>query len=222
MKRCKQCRVYIADDEMVCPLCQTVLEELDGERRERMYPAIEFNAQSYNLVTRLVLFLSVVLAMVLVGINVYAYDGIWWSLIGVGMMAYLWMTILFSVRHHTNPAAKILVQTLAAQLLCLLADFVLGYRGWSVNYAIPAIVLVANMSTLILQLVNFVNWQSYLLFQLEYLGFSLILGILYAVGIITRPVLAFGAVFVSILIFAGMMIFGDKKAKNEVKRRFHF
>lgn len=221
MKKCKQCSVWIADDETVCPLCQTVLENCEGPVREAMYPVIEFNAHKYNLITRLILFLSVVLGMALIGVNLFTYDGVWWSFISTGMMVYLWITMLFSIEHHTNPAAKILVQTLAAQLLCLLADIVLGYRGWSVNYAVPAIVLVANGSTLVLQIINFVNWQSYILFQIEYVGFSLILAILYLAGIITRPLLAFAAVFVSILIFAGTMIFGDRKAKNEMKRRFH-
>lgn len=221
MKRCNQCKVMIADNETVCPLCQTVLEIMDETGREQMYPVIEFNAHKYSLLTRLILFMSVVLGMILIGINVLTYDGIWWSFISTGVMAYLWITILFSVARQNNPASKILVQTLAAMVLCLLADFVLGYRGWSVNYALPAIVLVANGATLLLQLVNFMNWQSYLLFQMEYVVFSMALGILYGVGVITRPLLAFTAIFMSILIFAGTMIFGDRKAKSEIKRRFH-
>lgn len=221
MKKCRQCKVIIADNELACPLCQTVLETVSEPVREAMYPVIEFNAHRYNLVTRLVLFFSVVLGLVLIGVNAATYDGIWWSLISTGLMIYLWITMLFSIERCANPALKILVQTLAAQALCFWADWVLGYRGWAVNYAVPAIVLVANGATLVLQLINFMNWQSYILFQLEYLGFSIILGVLYGVGIITRPLLAFTAVFVSILIFAGTMIFGDKKAKSEVKRRFH-
>lgn len=221
MKKCKQCKVYIADNELVCPLCQTVLETVSEPVREAMYPVIEFNPHKYNLITRLILFCSVVLGLVLIGVNAATYDGVWWSLISTGLMVYLWITMLFSIERYANPALKILVQTLAAQALCLWADWVLGYRGWAVNYAVPAIVLVANGATLVLQLINFMNWQSYILFQLEYLGFSIILGILYGVGIITRPFLAFTAIFVSILIFAGTMIFGDKKAKSEVKRRFY-
>lgn len=221
MKRCNQCKVQVADYKMICPLCQTALETISEEKREPMYPEIKFDVHKYHIITRIFMFLSVVLGGVLIVLNYMTYDGIWWAFISTGIIIYAWLTLLFSIQHNTNPAAKILVQILAAQGLCLLADFVLGYRGWSVNFAIPVIILIANGAMLVLMIVNFMNWQSYILFQIEYVVFSLISVALYFMGVVTKPKFTFLAVGSSILILAGTMIFGDKKAKNELKRRFH-
>lgn len=182
---------------------------------------IAFDLHKYHIITRLYVFSSLLLCLVMFGINLYTYDGIWWSAIIAGAIFYSWITILFSIQHNTNAAAKILVQTLAAQVFCIAADFVFGYQGWSVNYAIPVIIIIANCSMLVLLIVNFMNWQSYILFQIEYLIFSMVPVFLYMAGIITRPLMTFIAVGSSVLILAGTMIFGDKKAHNELKRRFH-
>lgn len=223
MKKCNYCNVEAADGEQICPLCQISLDtnQEKEEIEDTMYPEIEFNIHKFNIITRLFLFLSIVLGIVLIQVNYLTYDGVWWSAVSTGVLVYFWLTILYSIRHNTNAAAKILVQSLAAQALCLICDFVWGYRGWSVNYAIPAIILAANGSTLILLIVNFMNWQSYILFQLEYVFYCIVLVILFFAGVITNPIMTFAASGVSVLILIGIMIFGDRKAKNELKRRFH-
>lgn len=221
MKRCNQCKIEVSDYEIVCPLCQTALEELQAEKQSPKYPVIEFDLHKFHIITRLFLFLSIIFGAAIVLFNYLTFHGSWWSVICIGVMIYAWITILFSIQHNTNPAAKILVQTLAAQFFCVIIDFVLGYQGWSVNYAIPGIILIANGSMLILMIVNFMSWQSYILFQIEYVVFSLILVILYFIGIIQKPLLTFLAIGSSVIILTGTMIFGDKKAKNELKRRFH-
>jgi predicted neutral ceramidase superfamily lipid hydrolase len=105
--------------------------------------------------------------------------------------------------------------------LCLLIDIVNGYQGWSINYVIPAIILVAYLAIMILMIVNFMNWQSYILFQFTLVIFSMILMGLYLLHIITKPILSYVTVGITLVIFIGTIVFGDKKAKTELIRRFH-
>ncbi|WP_343210544.1 DUF6320 domain-containing protein [Anaerolentibacter hominis] len=221
MKRCNHCHVLILDNTNVCPLCRNALEGMEGKEGYRSYPVIQENPHQYPFVIRIFLFLSIVQACVLVGVNYLTYSAVWWSLIPVGATLYFWITLYYSIQNNTNSAAKILVQTLCAQLLALLIDFSLGYTGWSVNYAIPSIFIVANLAMLVLMIVNFMNWQSYILFQIEYVVFSLIPIVLHLVGIITKPLLSFIGAGMSVLILLGTIVFGDRKAKEELKRRFH-
>ncbi len=186
-----------------------------------MYPQIEFNVHKFNIILRLFFFLSVLISAVLLLVNFLTYMGIWWAFIGIGAIIYVWITIKYSILNNTNSAMKIVVQTLGAQALTVLIDWSIGYKGWSVDYAIPSIFLVADLAVLILMAVNFMNWQSYIMFQILFVLFSLIPVIFYIRGTITHPLLTFLAAGSSLLILIGTMIFGDRSAKNELKRRFH-
>lgn len=222
MKRCNQCKLDIADSEQICPLCRTMLESGQNNKKSvPLYPEVVFDVHKYHILIRLFLFISVVTGAVLVAVNVMNYHGIWWSGIALAAILYAIMTLTYSVQRSTNPAAKIMVQTLAAQLAAVWIDYLLGYEGWSVNYALPGILLVAECSMLVLQIVNFMNWQSYILFQIEYIVLSAVPALLSIWHIITKPMMTYLALGCSLFIFAGTMIFGDKKAKNELIRRFH-
>ena len=193
-----------------------------GEKPGRIpYPERVEDEKQYHIWTKGYFAVSVMLGLLLMGVNALTYRGIPWSLISTGAIIYFLFTMRFSVHHNTNPAAKILVQTLAAQVLCLLADLVLGFQGWSVNYAIPAFLLLANGLNLILTIRNYMSWQSYLLFQIEYVALGLIPLGLWLGGVITRPLLTLTALTSSVLILGTSFCLGDKKAKAELKRRFH-
>jgi hypothetical protein len=221
MKRCNNCKVEIVEDISICPLCQHGLENMSQENKREMYPRIEFDNYKFILLIRLFIFISIILACGLITINIATYSGAWWSLICVGAIVYFWITVRYSIQNNTNYAAKILVQTIAGMGLGLLIDIVIGYQGWSINYLIPAIILVAYFAIVILMIVNFMNWQSYILFQITLVVFSIILMGLYLLKIITKPLLSFVTVGITLVIFIGTIVFGDKEAKTELIRRFH-
>ena len=110
---------------------------------------------------------------------------------------------------------------IGAVLLMIAADNIVGYRGWSVNYTLPGAVLLLNGTIITLMIVNASNWQSYILMQILTALTSLGCILLWKFGIITKPLLSFGALAVSMCMLLGTLIFGDRKAKAELKRRFH-
>ena len=115
-----------------------------------------------------------------------------------------------------------MIQMILTQLLFVLIDWrVGGYTGWSLNYALPALILTADGAILILMAVNFMNWQSYLLYQIQLLILSLLPAILYARHLIIKPIPTLVAMGVSFVLLLGTMIFGNTKAKDELLRRFH-
>ncbi|MFA9377632.1 MAG: DUF6320 domain-containing protein [Lachnotalea sp.] len=221
MKRCNNCNVEIIEEISVCPLCQHGLETISQEKKRAMYPNIEFDNHKFILIIRLFIFISIILSFGLVTINIATYSGVWWSLIAIGAIVYFWITVRYSIQNNTNYAAKILVQTIAGMGFSLLIDIVIGYQGWSINYVIPAIILIAYVAVVILMIVNFMNWQSYILFQITLVTFSIILMGLYLLHIITEPILSFVTVGITLVILVGTIVFGDKKAKTELIRRFH-
>ena len=111
----------------------------------------------------------------------------------------------------------ILVQLIGAVLLAIVSDFIVGYQGWSVNYVLPSAILLLNATIGILMIINASNWQSYLLMQIFTVLLSCGCVILWKFGFIKGPVLT----SVALCFLLGTLIFGERKAKAELKRRFH-
>jgi len=186
-----------------------------------MYPQIRYDRKRLKkLVTvfyGLLFFVGAVLGM----INYATYSGSLWSIIAIGLMAYTALTVEYSILRHANLASKILLQTVAAQILLVALDHSTGYNGWSVNYGIPSTILFADLSVVFLILVNRMNWQSYFMYQIAVTVFSFIPLILWATGLLTRPFLALFTVTVTVIILAVTIVLGDRSVKTELKRRFH-
>lgn len=106
-------------------------------------------------------------------------------------------------------------------LLVIAADNIVGYRGWSVNYVLPGAILLLEATIAILMIVNASNWQSYMLMQILTVLVSLFCVLLWKIQVIKSPVLTFIALAVSLCMLLGTMIFGERRAKAELKRRFH-
>lgn len=222
MKTCNKCNVQVKDPSPICPLCKSVLSENDGPETHIAFPAVGIDSKKYHFLKRLFLFLSIVVAASSLIVNFLIYDGFLWSIITVVGIIYLWAVISHSVANHINIASKIFVQALCGSLFIVLVDYIIGYQGWSVNYVIPSIFAVADISVIVIILVNRMDWRSYLLYQfvIALLGFfPLILYLLVSAG---SPLFIIIATSVSALSLIGTAVFGDKTVKSELKRRLHF
>jgi hypothetical protein len=213
---------------MVCPLCSTVLEHKDnlGKPEETlikpaMYPNVREVTRTLNFIIKLYIFLAIVLELVLIIINYFTYRGFRWSEISGIAILYFYMTLRYSIQKNTGLKRVITMQVVFGALFTVCIDFIIGYRGWSVDFVIPSAILMLDLAIVILMLINIENWQSYILLQMMNVIFSIIIVILWKVGIIHFPILTIIAAGISVIFFIGTLIFGDRKAKNELKRRFH-
>lgn len=219
MKICPKCQVEVLDDTYVCPLCLRVLEG-QGEGT-KVYPKVQFNAKRYQLVKRMLYFMLLLIVTLFSVINYLVYNSLMGYIIVSASAIYFAVTVNYSVLHRANLAAKILVQTIGAQLLIIVIDHTIGYTGWSINYVLPCICLFANLAIMLLMIINHMNWQEYIMYQLSMTILSLGQIILIICKMIERPALAIISVAISVLILLGTILFGDKRVKNELIRRFH-
>ena len=196
MSRCRQCNIEVLDETERCPLCHSVLEPTIEV--ENMYPDVKIKTRRMMLLSRIYLFVAIVAEAVLVVVNHYGDFETAWSLV-----------------------TKTIVLTLIAILILIAIDFVSGYRGWSVRYVFPAAIILVDAGILILMCVNRRNWQSYIMWQIFMILCSFVPIILYLTGIIYVPYLALAALGTSVFLFLGTLIIGDRRARVELKRRFH-
>ncbi len=222
MSKCLRCKVDILDDTMMCPLCRGVVEKssVDGDRAG-FYPDIYPTLKRMQFVRKLVVFSSVLIECVLILINYMTYNGIKWALVtGVGL-AYACFTLIYSFQQNKSIQRKLLVQLVIAFFALVIVDATIGYKGWSITLAIPSAVMVVEVTLIVLMIINHKNWQNYLFASVMLCLISVIMLVLSLVGITEFNLLSIIAVAATGLLVLGTLVFGDKRAENELKRRFH-
>ena len=219
MSRCKQCNVEILDETERCPLCHSVLEKT--VEVENMYPNVRTMTRRLALLSRIYLFVAILVEALLIYLNVLSDSEMFWSAIPGLAMLYGYLVLRYAILGKSGYKGKIIVLTLIAILMVVAIDFVVGYRGWSVNYALPSAILLVDAGILILMCINRRNWQSYMMWQIFMILCSVVPLVLYAVGIVTAPLLALLAFAFSTALFLGTLILGDRRARTELRRRFH-
>ena len=221
MRKCKNCQVAVLDDTLVCPLCSSVLEGEGEAGYAPMYPNVKNKARILNWIVKIYTFLAIIIEVVLIIVNVRTFRHVWWSAISGIAILYLYITLRFSIQKNKGYRRTIMIQVAGATLLTIAIDYIVGYRGWSVNFVVPGAVLLLDLAIFILMLVNKFYWQSYSLMQMFTVLFSILLLVFWRRGIIWHPVVSIVAASVSAAMLLGTLIFGDRKAINELKRRFH-
>lgn len=218
MSRCKQCNVEILDETERCPLCHSVLEKT--VEVENMYPNVRTMTRRLALLSRIYLFVAILVEALLIYLNVLSDSEMFWSAIPGLAMLYGYLVLRYAILGKSGYKGKIIVLTLIAILMVVAIDFVVGYRGWSVNYALPSAILLVDAGILILMCINRRNWRAHDVAVFMILC-SVVPLVLYAVGIVTAPLLALLAFAFSAALFLGTLIIGDRRARTELRRRFH-
>jgi hypothetical protein len=215
---------------MVCPLCNSVTEELDKEANESArklfgdnapYPNAQGRQKLVRFILKLVLFVFVVAEVVMILINYYTKTSYPWSVITGFSMFYIYLSLLYWVSHDSGFAAKVGLQFFITMVFLYEIDYWNGFRGWSLQWAIPGIILLGDGLVLFLMALNRSRWQSYMLLLLLMTICSIANVALYFMGIIAGVILPLISFCVTSLFFFATVLFGGRKAGTELGRRFH-
>lgn len=218
MRQCKRCNVEIMDDTPVCPLCNSVLE---GEGGENTYPSMAVEMQRFVLLRKIFYFSLLVIGSVSIFVNYITFKGNYWSVIVLAGIAYCLFTVSYTVMHRTNLGAKVIWQAIGIIVLTFIVDIVTGYSGWAIRYAVPGLLLLADLTLVIMMIVNSAHWQGYFMCQIVVTLLSIVPLVAAALGFVDNMLIAVITCGISLLVLAGIIIFWDRRVKNELKRRFH-
>ena len=219
MAECKKCGVRITDDTDRCPFCRCVLED-DGEKGENVYPDVENKVKVWRHIRRTVLFLSI---CAMIGLLIALYMGadiLNWTIVVGLILLYVNVTIYMTITDRIGYMFKTLFLTMSVVLILIGIDYFTGYKRWSLDYTLPAAVMFLDFSCVLLMIVNRRNWQSYISLQIFNVFWSVVLFILLQLDVIRQPVMVLIAAAASIILFTGTLIFGGRRASDELKRRF--
>ena len=188
-----------------------------------MYPDVRLMMRRFTLLTRIYLFVALVAEAALFTINLVTFHQypLWWSAITGLVLLYVFLVLRYAVVGKTGYKSKVLVLSLIAVLTAIAIDLVTGYRGWSVDYVLPGGILMLDVVIIGCMIYNRRNWQSYMMWQLLMVLCSIIPIALYILGLERNEYLAFLPMACSAALFLGTLIIGDRRARTELKRRFH-
>lgn len=234
MKYCKQCGVIVHTCEESCPLCASSLSLRGSEDVSPINKAVEHitidckpypkstGKAKYNLLLRVLLFVTVVAASSCLLVNLIYYSGYLWSLIVTGGIGLLWAALVYPLYVRKNIGHYIAVDAICGCCFFVVAQFVIKSKGWSLDYVIPFLFIAATTIISLVILIKRMKWHEYALYQF----ITIILGLLPVISVAAHLVLTLWpsiiSAFYSFITLAGMLIFADKKYKNELIKRFHF
>ena len=164
MAKCWNCNIEILDETEYCPLCQSILEPTD--ELENMYPDVRLKIRRLTLFSRIYLFCAILAEAALFCVNLLTESQIWWSAITGLAFLYFYMVLRYAILGKSGYKSKVTVLVILSILIAVVIDFVLGYRGWSVDYVLPVGILVVDAVVLICMIGNRRNWQSYMMWQI--------------------------------------------------------
>lgn len=220
MKYCPQCRVSIENDTESCPLCFSQLVITDSEF-EREYPAVSAISGRRRIILRLILFISVIAAGVSIAVNRLHDFSVFWSLGVVAGLAYAWISLISALKSSKNIGLNLIIQIMALSLLSAAIDYLCGWKGWSVNYVAPFLMTAGTVVITIITIVRPMQLRNYIIYLIDIAVLGLISLILIWTGTATVKWALIACALYSNITLLGMFLFADRRARHEVKKRFH-
>lgn len=227
MSQCPKCKINILDDAVMCPLCRSVLEnnkETVSESKSVMYPDISLRIKRSILAIRISIFAAIVIEAICIMVNYLTY-GLYefrWSLLtGIGLL-YGCISLVVSVRRTRSHRRKIVVQLGFWLLVLVGVDLSIGFNGWSIAFGFPISILMVLIGIAVLMIVKSEIWQTYIYPIIWLMVYSLItLLSAFVVKQVSFRLLDVISVLVVGTFLAGVIVIGERRAENELKRRFH-
>lgn len=220
MKRCSQCSVEIAGDWQNCPLCA---EPTRGHASPSPFPSIGLNF-SRRHVFQMLFFGSLAIIIgsfavqLLLGRGPAEFGAVRSVWLGVVTM---WLVAVMAVRKRRNVAKSIVYLVLIVGLVCLYWDYLNGWQGWSLNYAIPIVCGSSIIALLITVRAMRMEVGNYIIYS----GITILLGLLpiafLVFGWVTTTLPSAICVAVSVLALVVIQVYRGAEVRHELAKRLH-
>lgn len=185
-----------------------------------LYPQ-KINAKKTNFIIKVGILISIFVGIMLVVINSIATPDIRWAGYCNAGIIYIWITVLYALNKNINMASHLFIQMLALSALSVYIDMRLGFQAWSINVAIPMIIIIINISMLVLSITSYNNYTRYAFFQLLIVIASSVPLFLIYEHLVNDKTLSIVSTSISGVNLLISLIFHSKDIKTEIQRKFH-
>ena len=140
MQYCKRCKITVRNSRRKCPLCQGNLEG-NPEEENRMFPDLRRESSRMAMGFRIFSFVCIAVCVAAVSVNwILGFHSFWsgYVLAGVGCM---WILSAVAIVKRRNLFKNAVWEAVLLWAVFLFWDFITGWRGWSVDFGIPIVLL---------------------------------------------------------------------------------
>ena len=221
MRRCPYCKVGIEGDLVKCPLCQS---KLTGTVEEPCYPKFEAQKKR-SLFYKLHVSLAWGMLIVglgldfLIGLRLPGYPELHWSLLLSMWLLMFEFGIMRQFKPGTGSAGKVTMLVLITIVMWCVTAYVFGLMKITVDLVVPVALAAAVTANFVLAMIDKKgNTMSYLLSGV-FMG--VVPGVICYFVRSEMPLAWAICLIVSIVLFAGAVIFKGREVAAEFQRRFH-
>lgn len=182
-----------------------------------IYPK-KLNNKDGEVLLKIFLITSIILAAILILINELTSPMVPWSGFVCCGIVYIWITVIYCIKRNTNIAGHVLLQMIIMSIVVLYIDDRIGFYGWSIGIAIPIILITANITMLIITIISYKKYIRYAIYQLLIVLITII-SIVFIFK--TTSILAIIALSISVLNLIISLSLSFKDIKEAIIRKFH-
>ncbi|MCR5375158.1 MAG: hypothetical protein K6E71_00190 [Lachnospiraceae bacterium] len=221
MRRCPYCKVGIAGDLGKCPLCQS---KLMGTGEDPCYP--QFEAQKKrSFFYKAQLFLAWGLLIVgigldfMVGLRLPGYPNLHWSLLLAMWLMVFEFGIMRQFKPGTGSAGKVTWMVLMTIVSWCVTAYFFGFMKITIDLVVPSALAATIAVNFVLALIDKNgNTMAYLL---SGLAMGVVPSVICFFARAKMPLAWAVCLMVSVVLFAGAVIFRGRAVAEELRRRFH-
>lgn len=221
MNRCPNCNVQVS--QRICPLCHSERDKGgEGEITASWYP--EYNIKEQRIrtrISRLAILSGTLAVLICLVINIIVIPQFLWVFYVAVAVFYTLVSLSHTILSASHIGGKITAQVVSLTILLLVIDIMSGNLQWSVDYAIPFLIIAGILLILIIILRVPLRWTGYFSFLLMMIGIGFLPIISYTAGFSTVLWPSITAALFALTVFSILLIFANQSFMTQLGRRFH-
>lgn len=220
MRRCAECSVDVEGTWSTCPLCRTRLE---GEGCGEPFPVIPLEFSRRRVLRTLFLTSLAVIVLSFAAQLLFNRDsdgiGVLRSLwLGVAAM---WLVVVMAVRKRRNVAKGTVYLVVLAGLSVAYWDYLTGWHGWSLTYAVPSLCACSIVALIITVRVMRIDVEEHIV----HTGLAVLLGLapigFLGFGWVDDPLPSIVCGVLSLVALAFLQFARGAEVRHELGKRLH-
>lgn len=192
------------------------------EKIEPEFPEPDVPSELEMKVFKFVSFLCLAAVVGFVAADFNLHPKIRWTLFTAAGIGSMWLALAIGFVKRYNLMKNAMWQLIIVTAGCILWDIFTGWRGWSVDFVLPAVCMVILLSMFIITKVQKNTAREYMIYFVMAGGYGVILPlILLLTGVVKFTPVCTLCVVVCFLFLSALVIFKGKEFREEMHKKFH-
>lgn len=218
MEKCLKCKVDIASNTDICPLCKTPIEK---GQTEDVFPKISFNYKHHYLLLNILKVCSLIAIIICVFINFTISRSITWAWFVIAGILSFWLTLVTALKGRKHFMKMLFAEMLLIIIVSIIWDYFTGFNFWSINYCLPFLCSIYTIAIMIMRIFRSNLAKEFIFYATINSMIGLVPGILLIFNKVTVVWPSYISVIISIIVLVFLTVFNKRQVKNELERRFH-